>query len=69
VIKVQNEQNVCMGQASLLTRRKRPKCDHRIYNYLQLFGLCNYIFVIYDYCDIVLTSVKSSSTNLQLVCD
>jgi hypothetical protein len=23
------------------TRRKRPICDHHIYNYLQLFGLCN----------------------------
>ncbi len=24
-----------------VTRRKRPICDHHIYNYLQLFGLCN----------------------------
>jgi hypothetical protein len=23
------------------TRRKRSICDHHIYNYLQLFGLCN----------------------------
>jgi hypothetical protein len=23
------------------TTRKRPICDHHIYNYLQLFGLCN----------------------------
>jgi hypothetical protein len=23
------------------TTRKRPICDHHIYNYLQLFGFCN----------------------------
>jgi Leucine-rich repeat (LRR) protein len=31
----------CLLDSIVDTRRKRPICDHHIYNYLQLFGLCN----------------------------